>query len=255
MTSPTSPQDAQKWGKRPPDQEDRKLLEGPKRPHDDAKRLLRIMAEFATGFHKLRKVGPCVTVFGSARFQEGHRYYEMAREMGGELARAGFTTMTGGGPGIMEAANRGAKEAGGPSIGCNIKLPHEQSENPYIDDFVTFRYFFVRKVMLVRYSYAFVCMPGGFGTLDELFEIAVLVQTGKVRNFPIVLMGREYWQPMLDYLKNTFVPEKTIESVDFERFHVTDSAADAAQHIVEVATRDLGLAYRAAKQRAEREKP
>ena len=244
MTSSAGSDELNQWGKTPPDQGERKFLEGPKRPHDDAMRLLRIVGELAKGFHTLWNLGPAVTVFGSARFQEGHHYYAMAREMGREIAKAGFTTLTGGGPGIMEAANRGAKEAGGASWGCNIKLPREQKENPYLDRFVTFRYFFVRKVMLVRYSYAFVCLPGGFGTLDELFEIAVLVQTGKVRNFPIVLMGRAYWQPLLDYIKGTFVAEKTIDSIDLERFYLTDSAADAARHIVDVATRDLGLAYR-----------
>lgn len=252
MTSAADNQDPRTWGKTPPDQEERKFLEGPKRPHDDGVRLLRIMAEFAKGFQSLRKVGPCVTVFGSARFQQGHPYYELARQLGGELARAGFTTMTGGGPGIMEAANRGAKEAGGTSLGCNIKLPREQQENPYVDRFITFRYFFVRKVMLVKYSYAFVCLPGGFGTLDELFEIAVLVQTGKVRNFPIVLMDKAYWEPLIAYMRDTFVPAKTIEPIDFERFYVTDSPQDAAAHIVDVATRELGLEYRAAMQRAPR---
>ncbi|MEZ0311995.1 MAG: TIGR00730 family Rossman fold protein [Myxococcota bacterium] len=255
MTSAARTDDPKNWGKTPPDQEERKFLEGPKRPHDDGVRLLRIMAEFAKGFHTLWKLGPAVTVFGSARFQEGHRYYAMAQEMGRELAHAGFTTMTGGGPGIMEAANRGAKEAGGASWGCNIKLPREQQENPYVDRFITFRYFFVRKVMLVKYSYAFVCLPGGFGTLDELFEIAVLVQTGKVRNFPIVLMGRSYWEPLLAYIKGTFVAERTIDPLDLERFYVTDSATDAARHIVDVATRDLGLAYRKQLARAAKGKP
>ena len=140
----------------------------------------------------LHFVGPCVTVFGSARFKTDHPYYELGREVGARLARRGFAVMTGGGPGIMEAANRGAKEVGGRSIGCNIELPHEQRANPYVDRFITFRHFYVRKVMLVKYSYAFIALPGGFGTLDEMFEIATLVQTGKVREFPIVLMGREY---------------------------------------------------------------
>lgn len=237
------------WGKQPADQDERKLLEGPKRPHDDGIRVLRIAGELVRGFTSLRNVGPCVTVFGSARFPEGHRYYGLARTMGAELARAGFTVMTGGGPGIMEAANRGAKDANGVSIGCNIKLPHEQRGNPYLDRFVTFRYFFVRKLMLVKYSYAFVCAPGGFGTMDELFEIATLVQTGKVKNFPIVLLGVDYWTPLIAYMRETFVGAGTVAPADYERFFITDSPADAAKHIVEVTTRELGLAYRTAVQR------
>jgi uncharacterized protein (TIGR00730 family) len=144
-------------------------------------RVLRIMVEFVRGFRALHFVGPCVTVFGSARFKEDHPYYALGREVGRELARAGFTVMTGGGPGIMEAANRGAKEVGGRSVGCNIELPAEQKPNQYLDRFITFHHFFVRKVMLVKYSYAFVALPGGFGTLDEIFETATLVQTGKIR--------------------------------------------------------------------------
>jgi uncharacterized protein (TIGR00730 family) len=248
MVEPST-SDAHKWGKTPPDQEERKFLEGPKRPHDDAFRLLRIMGEFAKGFRALYNVGPCVTVFGSARFREGHRYYDLARQLGSELARSGFTVMTGGGPGVMEAANRGAKEVGGSSIGCNIKLPKEQSENPYVDQFVTFRYFFVRKVMLVKYSYAFVCMPGGFGTMDELFEIATLVQTGKVRNFPIILLGKDYWQPLIDYMRTTFVAEATIDPLDYERLYVTDSPSEATQRVVDVALKQFGLAYRTALKR------
>lgn len=241
--------DANTWGKTSSDHEERKFLEGPKRPHDDAIRLMRIAAEFARGFRALYRVGPCVTVFGSARFHEGHRYYELGRAVGQELARSGFTVMTGGGPGIMEAANRGAKESGGVSIGCNIKLPQEQRENPYLDRFITFRHFFVRKVMLIKYSYAFVALPGGFGTMDEIFEIAVLVQTGKVRNFPIVLLGRDYWQPLIDYLRTTFVQAATIDPLDYERFYVTDSPHDAAQRVVDVALKQFGLAYRTALKR------
>lgn len=244
---------AREWGKSPADHDERKLLEGPKRPHDDGLRVLRIARELVRGFRSLHKVGPCVTVFGSARFQEGHRYYAMAQEMGSELARAGFTVMTGGGPGIMEAANRGAREAKGVSIGCNIELPHEQHGNPYLDRFVTFRYFFIRKLMLVKYSYAFVCAPGGFGTMDELFEIATLVQTGKVRNFPIVLLGRDYWSPLIAWMKETFVRESTIAAADYERFFCTDDPAEAAAHIVAVTTKDFGLAYRTAEQRRERD--
>jgi uncharacterized protein (TIGR00730 family) len=141
-----------------------------------------------------------VTVFGSARFTEEHMYYALAREIGQQLARAGFTVMTGGGPGIMEVANRGAKEAGGYSVGCNIELPQEQKPNPYLDRWVTFRHFFVRKLMLVKYSYAFIALPGGFGTLDEIFETATLIQTHKIKDFPLVLVGKDYWRPLLDFL-------------------------------------------------------
>ena len=163
------------------------------------------------GFRALHFVGPCVSVFGSARFKAAHPYYALGREVGARLARVGFTVMTGGGPGLMEAANRGAKEAGGRSVGCNIELPHEQRPNPYLDHWVTFRHFYVRKVMLVKYSYAFVALPGGFGTLDETFEVATLVQTGKVREFPIVLMGCDYWRPLIDFVRNRLLVEGTID--------------------------------------------
>src|SRR5262245_34492619 len=173
--TPTHPSPEQKeWGKVPADTAEERFLQGPKTRRFEFARLLRIMMEFLRGFRKLHFVGPCVTVFGSARFKEDHEYYELGREMGRRLAQAGFTVITGGGPGIMEAANRGAKDAGGPSIGCNIRLPVEQKPNPYVDQFIEFRYFFVRKVMLAKYSYGFVALPGGFGTLDELFEIATL---------------------------------------------------------------------------------
>ena len=173
------------------------------------------------GFRKLHFVGPCVTVFGSARFTAEHHYYVLAREVGQRLARAGFTVMTGGGPGIMEAANRGAKEAGGYSVGCNIELPQEQKPNPYLDRWVTFRHFFVRKLMLVKYSYAFIAMPGGFGTLDEIFETATLIQTHKIKDFPLVLVGKEYWQPLLDFLRGRLVEAKTIDR-DRRRAHPGD---------------------------------
>ena len=162
---------------------------------------MRILGECVKGFRRLHFVGPCVTVFGSARFEEDHPYYVLARELGARLAEAGFAVMTGGGPGIMEAANRGAKDVGGTSVGCNITLPVEQKPNPYLDRWVEFRYFFVRKMMLEKYSYAFIVMPGGIGTLDELFETAMLIQTGKMKDFPIVLMGKSFWTPLLDYLR------------------------------------------------------
>ncbi len=165
-------------------------LDGPRQRHFELFFALKVFWEFIRGFRALHFVGPSVTVFGSARFKDGHRYYESARLIGRRIAEdLGMTVMTGGGPGIMEAANRGAKEAGGHSVGCNIVLPHEQSENPWLDKFVTIRYFFVRKVLLVKYSYAFVILPGGFGTMDEFFETLTLVQTRKIHHFPIVIMG------------------------------------------------------------------
>ncbi|RMF20349.1 MAG: TIGR00730 family Rossman fold protein, partial [Deltaproteobacteria bacterium] len=166
-------------------------------------------------------------VFGSARFDEDHRYYQLARSVGAALAREGFTVMTGGGPGVMEAANRGAREAGGRSVGCNIELPREQKPNPYLDRWVTMHYFFVRKVMLVKYSYAFVVLPGGFGTLDEVFETATLMQTGKIADFPIVLMGTDYWTPLLEFLRSRSIGERTIAPEDLSLLECTDSVDEA----------------------------
>jgi len=201
------------------------------------------MLEFIRGFRALHFVGPCVTVFGSARFKADHPYYEVGRQVGRELARAGFTVMTGGGPGIMEAANRGAREAGGCSVGCNIELPKEQKPNPYLDRWITFRHFFVRKVMLVKYSYAFIALPGGFGTLDEIFETATLVQTGKIKEFPIVLVVREFWEPMIDFLKSRPLAAATIGALDLERFVVTDSPEEVAHSVAETAMTRFGLRY------------
>ncbi len=214
--------------------DERKLLVGPRSRMSEAMRVWRIGAEFIRGFRALHFVGPCVTVFGSARFDEDHRYYQLARETGQRIARAKLTTMTGGGPGIMEAANRGAKEAGGYSIGCNIELPMEQEPNPYLDKFVEFRYFFVRKVMLVKYSCAFVVLPGGFGTLDEIFETAVLIQTGKIEQFPIVVMGRDYWSPVIDFIREDMTRERTISPEDLDLFTITDDPDEA----IEVITRE-----------------
>jgi uncharacterized protein (TIGR00730 family) len=191
----------------------------------------RIGRELVRGFRALHFVGPCVTVFGSARFSEDHSYYALAREMGRRIAGLGLTTMTGGGPGIMEAANRGARDIGGASIGCNIVLPAEQKPNPYLDRFITFRYFFVRKVMLVKYSVAFVVMPGGFGTLDELFEAATLVQTKKITSFPIVLMGVDYWAPLLEFIRGPLLANGAIAAEDIELLTVTDSVAEAESAI------------------------
>jgi uncharacterized protein (TIGR00730 family) len=231
------------WGMAPGSSEVTRFLAGPQRRFVELLRTIRIFSEFVRGFRALHFVGPCVTVFGSARFSEQHEYYRLARATGAELARAGFTVMTGGGPGIMEAANRGAKEAGGRSVGCNIRLPREQHPNPYLDQWTTFRYFFVRKVMLVKYSYAFIALPGGFGTLDEIFEAATLIQTRKIREFPIVLMGRRYWSPLLEFMADRMVREGAIDQADLERLIVTDSAATAVESITEIAKRAFGLTY------------
>ncbi len=207
------------------------FLDGPRKRQFEFFFALRVFWEFLRGFRALHFVGPCVTVFGSARFKEGHRYYEEAREIGRLIATdLGMTVLTGGGPGIMEAANRGAKEGGGPSVGCNIVLPHEQAENPWLDKFVTIRYFFVRKVLLVKYSYAFVIMPGGFGTMDEFFETLTLVQTKKITSFPIVIMGLDYYQPLQEYLK-FMAKEGTISPEDLDLVLFTDDPTEAISHI------------------------
>jgi uncharacterized protein (TIGR00730 family) len=232
-----------RWGKTPGADEEIRFLQGPQKRRRELARALRIFFEFMRGFRALHFVGPCVTVFGSARFREDHRYYALSREVGARLARAGFTVMTGGGPGIMEAANRGAKEAGGRSIGCNIELPQEQKPNAYLDKWITFRHFYVRKVMLVKYSYAFIAMPGGFGTLDEIFETAVLIQNGKIREFPLVIMGREYWQPLLDFMRDRLLKEGTIDPIDTERILVTDSPEEAVESILKITTGQFGLTY------------
>jgi uncharacterized protein (TIGR00730 family) len=234
-----------RWGKTPGADEEIRFLYGPQERRRELVRAIKIFFEFMRGFRALHFVGPCVTVFGSARFRDDHPYYRMARDVGGRLARAGFTVMTGGGPGIMEAANRGAKESRGRSIGCNIELPEEQKPNPYLDKWITFRHFYVRKVMLVKYSYAFVALPGGFGTLDEIFETAVLIQTGKIKEFPLILMGREYWRPLLEFMRDRLLKEETIDPMDTERIVVTDSPEEAVESITEIAMGRFGLSYRA----------
>ncbi|MCC6236615.1 MAG: TIGR00730 family Rossman fold protein [Dehalococcoidia bacterium] len=223
--------------------EEQQLLAGPRNRVEEFTRAVRIFFEYVRGLRALHFVGPCVTVFGSARFPEGHHYYELARALGSSLASQGFTVMTGGGPGIMEAANRGAKEAGGASVGCNIDLPMEQHANPYVDFYVQFHYFFLRKVMLVKYSYAFVVLPGGFGTMDELFEALTLVQTQKILNFPVILMGVEYWQPIIDTVSRTFLREGTVDQIDIDRIFMTDSPEQAAAIVREAALRQFGLRY------------
>ena len=215
----------------PPDVQhsDIHLLEGPRSRIEEFFRVLRIGIEFIRGYRALHWTGPCVTVFGSARFGEGDPYYDLARRAGAELARLGFTIMTGGGPGIMEAANRGAKDVGGRSIGCNIRLPVEQQPNPYLDKMVLFRYFFVRKVMLVKYSQAFLIFPGGFGTMDEAFEAATLIQTGKIFHFPLIFVGVDYWQPLFDFLRSRLLKHGAINQEDFDRLLLTDSIDDIRQ--------------------------
>ena len=220
--------------------EERVFLKGPQSRRWELWMLGRIMREFLRGFRVLHFVGPCVTVFGSARFAEDHPYYDVARRVGGRLSDVGFTVMTGGGPGIMEAANRGAKEAGGYSIGCNIALPLEQTPNPYLDRVLTFRYFFVRKVMLIKYSYAFVVMPGGVGTMDEFFEAVTLIQTKKIQNFPVVLMCKEYWRPLEAFLKH-MVEIGTISASDLNLLLLTDSVDEAMAHIQKHAVQRFGL--------------
>ena len=231
------------WGKASASRDERHFLSGPRPRGSELWHAARIFFEFIHGFRALHFVGPCVSVFGSARFSDGHPYYAVARAMGAKLAEAGFTVMTGGGPGIMEAANRCAKDARGRSVGCNIELPREQKPNAYLDVWVTFRHFFVRKVMLVKYSYAFVAMPGGFGTLDEVFETMMLIQTGKIKHFPVVLIGVDYWQPLMEYLRETLLAARTIEPEDIARLLVTDSVDEAVDHIRSVAVDELGLTY------------
>jgi uncharacterized protein (TIGR00730 family) len=235
---------AENWGKTPPRTDDHSFLEGPRNRPLELLWVLRTAMEFVKCFRQLHFVGPCVTVFGSARYSEEHPAYALTRRMGAALARVGFTVMTGGGPGLMEAANRGAKDVGGASVGCNIVLPVEQKPNAYLDRWVETRSFFVRKVVLAKYSYAFVAAPGGLGTLDELFEVAVLVQTGKMRDFPLVLLGVEYWRPLVDYLRDRLVPARTIDAADVDRFRLTDSPEEAAEYVREVALRRFGLSSR-----------
>ncbi|MDX2134415.1 MAG: TIGR00730 family Rossman fold protein [Saprospiraceae bacterium] len=206
-------------------------LEGPGTRSSEFIFALRVFWEFLRGFRGLHFIGPCITVFGSARFAEGHPYYELARKVGAHIATdLGLTVMTGGGPGVMEAANRGAREAGGRSVGCNIVLPFEQNENPYLDKFVTIRYFFVRKVLLVKYSYGFVILPGGFGTMDELFETLTLVQTKIIENFPIVIMGADYYKEMREYL-DFMAKAGTISPEDLDLMLFTDDVDEAMAHI------------------------
>ena len=209
--------------------EDQKLLARHPSPaflDADPWRALRILSEFVEGFDAMAKVGPAVTIFGSARTKRNDPEYELARAIGRRLAEAGYAVITGGGPGTMEAANRGCREGGGLSVGCNIELPHEQGMNAYVDLGVEFRYFFARKVMFVKYADAFVILPGGFGTLDELFEALTLIQTGKVRHFPVVLVGRSYWAGLLDWMRGSLVANGAIDETDLALFQITDDPAE-----------------------------
>ena len=199
-----------------------KFLEGPQSRWREFKFAWKVLLEFIKGYRSLAFVGPCVTIFGSARYNEGHEYYELTQKVGAEVAKMGFTVMTGGGPGLMEAANRGAKQVGGRSVGCNIVLPHEQEPNPYLDTWVNIRYFFVRKTLLIKYSYAFICMPGGFGTMDEVFEVITLIQTGKIDRVPIVFFGKDYWSGLLEWIKGTMLEEGNISAKDLDLFEITD---------------------------------
>jgi uncharacterized protein (TIGR00730 family) len=228
------PEDDHVATKRARQTEDERLLKRPSRPdwlESDSWRVLRIQSEFVEGFDALAAVGPAVSVFGSARTTADHPNYKLARELGRLLAVQGYAVITGGGPGIMEAANRGCQEGGGLSVGCNIELPMEQGLNPYVDLGVEFRYFFVRKVMFVKYADAFVIFPGGYGTLDELFEALTLIQTKKILNFPVILMGRSYWEPLLDWIRETLTREATINPEDVDLLRVTDDPAEACQII------------------------
>jgi len=221
--------------------EDERLLESPTQAparagdfvHTDPWRVFRIMGEFVEGFDALANLGPAVTIFGSARTAPDHPEYEQARETARLLGEADYTIITGGGPGIMEAANRGARDAGARSVGCNIELPFEQHINPYVDVSINFRYFFVRKTMFVKYAEAFVIFPGGFGTLDELFEALTLIQTGKVRDFPVILFGTAFWRGLLDWIKATLLAGGKISANDLDLLVVTDSPEEVVRIIVD----------------------
>ncbi|HXS37755.1 MAG TPA: TIGR00730 family Rossman fold protein [Flavipsychrobacter sp.] len=219
------------------------FLEGPHSRWKELTFLFDVMREFFYGLRKLHFVGPCVTVFGSARFTEANPYYKIAEQIGGKIASLGFTVMTGGGPGVMEAANKGAKEAGGHSVGCNIVLPKEQKPNKYLDKWIDIDYFFIRKTLLTKYSYAFVVMPGGYGTMDEFFEAITMIQTGKFQRFPVVLFGKEFHEELYQYMQR-MAREKTISPEDLQLFLYTDSVDEAIAHIKKNAIEGFGLKKR-----------
>lgn len=217
-----------------------RFLEGPQSRFRELKFAFTTFWELIRCFRKLHFVGPCITVFGSARFHEDHPYYKFTQKAAAEFARLGFTIMTGGGPGVMEAANRGAREAGGRSVGCNIRLPVEQVPNPYLDKWVQVGHFFVRKILLVKYSFAFVVMPGGFGTLDELFEALTLIQTGKIKNFPVIVFNKEYHATLLDHLAQ-MKRNGTLNDRDLELLVFTDDIEQARLFIMEQSIKRYGL--------------
>lgn len=224
-----------------------KFLEGPQSRMREFRFAWKVMMEFIKGYRSLSFIGPCVTIFGSARYNEGHEFYGLTRKVGAEVAKMGFTVLTGGGPGLMEAANRGAKDVGGRSVGCNIVLPHEQEPNPYLDRWVNIRYFFVRKTLLIKYSYAFICMPGGFGTLDELFESLTLIQTKKIKDFPVIVIGKEFHKEMIAHVQ-LMKAQGTISPEDDQLFLVTDSVEEAIQVLKEKSIKRFNL-------RPEKQKP
>jgi uncharacterized protein (TIGR00730 family) len=219
---------------------ERRFLDGPQSRWKELHFTFKVLFEFIRGLRAFHFLGPCATVFGSARYKEGHPYYQLTREISSQLSSLGFTIMTGGGPGLMEAANRGAKESGGKSVGCNIVLPKEQNHNSYLDKWVNIDFFFVRKVLLSKYSYAFVVMPGGFGTLDEFFEAITLIQTHKTKRFPVVVMGKEYHQKLYDHILY-LVKEGTIAPEDIDIFLFTDDVAEAVGYIEKFAITQFGL--------------
>jgi uncharacterized protein (TIGR00730 family) len=220
--------------------EEIKFLAGPQSRLKDFLFTIKVALEFVKGFRVLHFVGPCITIFGSARFKEDHPYYIQTRELAGKIARTGFTIMTGGGPGAMEAANRGAKDVGGRSVGCNIVLPFEQSPNPFLDRFTNIKYFFVRKVLLLKYSYGLVAVPGGFGTLDELFEVLTLIQTTMIKKYPVVVFGKEYHKNLVAYM-DTMLEEGTISAEDKHLFLLTDDVDEAVEFIVLNTIEPFGL--------------
>ncbi|QED26250.1 TIGR00730 family Rossman fold protein [Microvenator marinus] len=243
MNKPVESEDAG-----PREIEERRFLHGPRHRRFELAFVFRVAMEFIRGFRKLHFAGPCVTVFGSARLNDGP-WYELARQAGQELGKRGFTVLTGGGPGMMEAANRGAREVGARSVGVTIELPFEAGANQYCDWFIQFRYFFVRKVMLVKYSYGFLITPGGVGTLDEFFETLTLMQTDKIYDFPVVLLGKEYFEPLVSFMKDVLVERGLISASDLDLFLVTDDPEEAADYI---ATRSIdahGLKYKASPSR------
>ena len=223
-----------------PSQKEIEFLQGPHSRWREFVFVVSVFVEFIRGVRKLHFLGPCVTIFGSARFKEDHEHYESSKQMGAAVARLGFNVMTGGGPGVMEAANRGAKEAGGRSIGCNIMLPMEQYPNPYLDVWHDFKYFFVRKVLLSKYSYGFVVMPGGFGTMDEFFEALTLMQTAKTARLPVVLFGKDFYKKLYEWMEH-MADEGTIDREDLDLFIFTDSIDEAMEHLKKYSIKKFNL--------------